>query len=73
MESEIDAHQDWLRIAFTLRQPTPMVLMLKVRPERAADLLRPDVIGSEPVFADLQYYDRVRQSLQPGRGARPGT
>jgi transglutaminase-like putative cysteine protease len=45
------------RIAFSLSQPTPMVLMLRIRPERAADLLRPDVIGSEPSLPVSEYFD----------------
>lgn len=44
-------------IAFSLPQPTPMVLMLNVRPERAGDLLRPDVIRSTPSLPITQYHD----------------
>lgn len=45
------------RIAFAVTQPTPMVLMLRVRPEREADLLRPDVIRSQPSLPVTDYFD----------------
>jgi transglutaminase-like putative cysteine protease len=44
-------------ISFEVPQPTPMVLMLHTRPERAADLLAPDFIHSNPTLPIHQYYD----------------
>jgi transglutaminase-like putative cysteine protease len=44
-------------IAFQVPQPTPMVLMLNVRPERAMDLHAPDIIKCEPELPVFQYYD----------------
>jgi transglutaminase-like putative cysteine protease len=44
-------------IAFEVPQPTPMVLMLNTRPERAPDLLAPDYIHSNPTLPIHQYYD----------------
>ena len=44
-------------ISFQVPQPTPMVLMLNTRPERAADLLAPDYIHSNPSLPIHQYYD----------------
>jgi transglutaminase-like putative cysteine protease len=44
-------------IAFQVPQPTPMILMLNTRPERAADLLAPDFINSNPTLPIHQYYD----------------
>jgi len=44
-------------IGFSVPQPTPMVLMLNVRPERAGDLLRPDAIRTTPSLPIAQYYD----------------
>ena len=35
-------------IAFSLTQPTPMILMLSVHPSRMADLLTPQVINFDP-------------------------
>ena len=45
------------RIGYQCPAPTPMVLMLNVRPERAADLETADVIGCEPSVPYRQYYD----------------
>lgn len=44
-------------IGFTVPQPTPMVLMLNVRPERAQDLLAPDIIQCDPPLPIFRYYD----------------
>jgi transglutaminase-like putative cysteine protease len=44
-------------IAFSVSQPTPMVLMLRVRPERDGDLLRPDLIRSQPSVRVAEYFD----------------
>lgn len=44
-------------IGFSLTQPTPMVLMLNVRPEREPDLLRPDMIQSTPSLPITPYFD----------------
>jgi transglutaminase-like putative cysteine protease len=44
-------------ITFQVQQPTPMVLMLNVRPERAPDLLAPDIIHCDPYLPIYQYYD----------------
>ncbi|HEX3983390.1 MAG TPA: transglutaminase family protein [Acidisoma sp.] len=44
-------------IAFSVSQPTPMVLMLRVRSERAGDLVRPDAILSRPALAMTEYQD----------------
>ncbi|MBW4022390.1 MAG: transglutaminase family protein [Proteobacteria bacterium] len=44
-------------IAFEVPQPTPMVLMLNVRPERSPDLLAPDIINTTPYLPIYQYYD----------------
>lgn len=45
------------RIAFSVTQPTPMVLMLRVRPEWNGALLRPDVIASNPSLPMTEYFD----------------
>lgn len=44
-------------ITFQVPQPTPMVLMLNVRPERAADLVAPDIIRTNPSLPISRYYD----------------
>jgi transglutaminase-like putative cysteine protease len=44
-------------IAFEVPQPTPMVLMLNTRPERAADLLAPDFIQCSPSLPIHRYHD----------------
>ncbi|GAB0114342.1 transglutaminase-like domain-containing protein [Acidisoma sp. C75] len=44
-------------IGFTVPQPTPMVLMLNVRPERMADLLAPDTIQASPALGFADYID----------------
>ncbi|WP_284947045.1 transglutaminase-like domain-containing protein [Acidisoma cladoniae] len=44
-------------ITFQVPQPTPMVLMLNVRPERTADLLSPDTIYTNPYVPVTLYYD----------------
>lgn len=44
-------------IAYDCPAPTPMLLMLNVRPERLADLETPDLIRTDPVVALRQYVD----------------
>ena len=44
-------------IAFTLSQPTPMILMLSVHPSRTADLLTPQVIVFDPPLEAREYRD----------------
>ncbi|MGA0606674.1 transglutaminase-like domain-containing protein [Phenylobacterium sp. VNQ135] len=44
-------------ISYDCPAPTPMLLMLNVRPERAADLETPDTIQTEPVVPVRLYMD----------------
>jgi transglutaminase-like putative cysteine protease len=44
-------------IAFTLAQPTPMILMLTVHPSRMADVLTPHVITFDPPVETHEYRD----------------
>ena len=44
-------------IAFTLAQPTPMILMLSVHPSRMPDLLTPQVITFDPPLLAHEYRD----------------
>ncbi|MGH1571686.1 transglutaminase-like domain-containing protein [Methylobacterium sp. P31] len=44
-------------IAFTLSQPTPMVLMLSVHPSRMNDVLTPHVLGFDPPVPVREYRD----------------
>ena len=44
-------------IAFSLTQPTPMILMLSVHPSRMADLLTPQVINFDPWIPSHAYRD----------------
>jgi transglutaminase-like putative cysteine protease len=45
------------RIVYDTPGPTPMLLMLNVRPERAADLETPDTLLTEPVLPVHRYQD----------------
>jgi len=45
------------RIVYDTPGPTPMLLMLNVRPERAADLETPDAIHTDPVLPVHRYAD----------------
>jgi transglutaminase-like putative cysteine protease len=45
------------RVAYDLLRPTPMLLMLRVHPSRAADLVTPDPIVTEPVIPIGEYHD----------------
>ncbi|MHB2205238.1 transglutaminase-like domain-containing protein [Methylobacterium sp. CM6257] len=59
-------------IAFTLSQPTPMVLMLSVHPSRLDDVLTPHVLGFDPPVPVREYrdvYDNIchRIVAPPGR------
>jgi transglutaminase-like putative cysteine protease len=44
-------------IAFSLTQPTPMILMLSVHPSRMPDLLTPQVINFDPWIPAREYQD----------------
>ncbi len=44
-------------IAYDCPAPTPMLLMLNVRPERLPDLVTPDVIHTQPTVRVRQYVD----------------
>ena len=44
-------------IAFTLSQPTPMILMLSVHPSRLGDVLTPQVITFDPPLEAREYRD----------------
>ncbi|MEE7450295.1 transglutaminase [Methylobacterium radiotolerans] len=44
-------------IAFTLSQPTPMILMLSVHPARLGDLLTPQAIRFDPPLQAREYRD----------------
>ena len=44
-------------IAYDLAAPTPMLLMLNVRPERQGDLETPDVLATEPEVPIRRYRD----------------
>src|SRR6516162_9844485 len=44
-------------IAFTVPQPTPIILMLKVHPTRANDLLTPDDLVIVPSVSWREYRD----------------
>ncbi len=44
-------------IAFTLSQPTPMILMLSVHPARIEDLLTPQAIRFDPPVEAREYRD----------------
>ncbi|MGU3474935.1 transglutaminase-like domain-containing protein [Methylobacterium sp. D48H] len=44
-------------IAFTLSQPTPMILMLSVHPSRIDDVLTPHAIGFDPPLEARTYRD----------------
>lgn len=50
-----------IRIGFEMGyvcpQPTPMILMLSVHPSRAADLVRPDVLLTQPAVPVTAYRD----------------
>jgi hypothetical protein len=50
-------------------QPTPMALMLTVRHTRAADLVVPDRLFTEPLVPICGLPRRVRQLVQSDRGA----
>lgn len=60
------------RIAYDCAAPTPMLLMLNVRPERRADLETPDTLGTSPTLAHRAYLDSfgnicTRLVAPPGR------
>jgi transglutaminase-like putative cysteine protease len=44
-------------IIYDFPQPTPMILMLNVHPSRSHDLLRPDVLKTDPYVPLSQYRD----------------
>ncbi|MCJ2086504.1 transglutaminase family protein, partial [Methylobacterium sp. E-005] len=44
-------------IAFTMSQPTPMILMLSVHPSRMPDVLTPHVISFDPPLQAHEYRD----------------
>ena len=59
-------------IAYECVQRTPFLLSLRVHPSRAADLVSPDVIQSDPPYPITEYRDSFgnicsRVTLQPGR------
>ena len=45
-------------ITYDCPAPTPMMLMLNVRPERLSDLETPDLIHSDPLVSLSQYRDQ---------------
>jgi transglutaminase-like putative cysteine protease len=45
-------------ISYQCVQPTPMLLMLNVHPTRASDLLRPDLIETNPIVPVALYQDQ---------------
>src|ERR1700761_8236643 len=45
------------RITYETPAPTPMLMMLNVRPERAADLEAPDFMQTEPFVPIRTYVD----------------
>ena len=50
-------------------QPTPMLLMLNVHHSRAADIVVPDRLTTDPMVPLRTYRRRVRQLVQPDRRA----
>jgi transglutaminase-like putative cysteine protease len=59
-------------IAFDCPQPTPMLVMLRVHDERAADIIRPDYMTTEPpvpvsVYRDMFGNQVIRLVAPPGR------
>ncbi len=46
------------RIAFDCADPTPLLLLVNIRPERIADLVTPDVLTVTPAVPYRTYYDR---------------
>jgi transglutaminase-like putative cysteine protease len=45
-------------LVYECPSPTPMMLMINIRPERTGDLVTPEVITTEPATAWRQYLDR---------------
>ena len=45
-------------IAFEFTAPTPLLLLLNIRPERRADLVTPDLLLVEPSLPTRTYLDR---------------
>ena len=54
-------------LVYTCPQPTPMILMLHAHPSRIPDLLRPDILETQPRSPARYVHRRVRQYLYANR------